>query len=111
MDPDSDELESAQAYFTQFAFAAAAKRCTKTSDPGTPNYRDAMSGPYQAKFIQAMGVEISQLVDKGTWHAMLCSHVPAGNKIIPLTWVFRVKRLPNGELSKYKARICVRSDL
>jgi len=112
MNPDSDELESAQAFFTPMAFAAAMKRRTKTPDPDTPSYRDAMSGPHREEFIKAMSVEISQLVEKETWHhAMLRSHVPAGHKVIPLTWVFRIKRLPNGELNKFKARICVRGDL
>ncbi len=96
MQPDSDELESTQAFFTSMAFAAAIKRKHKVADPDLPNYRDAMSGPHRAEFIKAMGVEISQLVEKDTWHAMLRSQVPEGHKIIPLTWVFRIKRLPNG---------------
>jgi hypothetical protein len=111
MSPDSDELESVEAYFTHMAFAAVQRKRHKTPDPDSPNFRDAMSGQHRVEFQKAMEVEIAQLVDKKTWHAILRSNVPPGHKIIPLTWVFRIKRLPNGDLSKYKARICVRGDL
>ena len=37
--------------------------------------------------------------------------IPPDKQIIPLTWVFRIKRLPNGNFNKFKARICVRGDL
>jgi len=34
-----------------------------------------------------------------------------GERIIPCTWVFRRKRNPAGEITKYKGRICLRGDL
>jgi len=39
------------------------------------------------------------------------SDVPPGCKIIPGTWVFRIKRNPDGSFKKYKARYCLRGDL
>ena len=36
--------------------------------------------------------------------------VPATNNIIPGTWVFKLKWLPDGSPLKYKARYCVRGD-
>ena len=35
----------------------------------------------------------------------------AKTRILPGTWVFRRKRTPDGTISKYKARYCVRGDL
>ena len=35
----------------------------------------------------------------------------AKTKILPGTWVFRLKRNPSGEIKKYKGRYCVRGDL
>ena len=37
--------------------------------------------------------------------------MPEGAQIVPLTWVCKIKRLPNGDLDKFKCRICVRGDL
>jgi len=37
--------------------------------------------------------------------------LPEGAEIVPLTWVFRIKRLPNGDFYQFKARLCVRGDL
>ena len=31
--------------------------------------------------------------------------------LVPSTWVFKIKRLPDGTLKKHKARFCVRGDL
>ena len=52
MSPDTGELEDAQAYFTQMAFAAVSKRHTKETDPDMPNFRDAMSGPHCIKRLR-----------------------------------------------------------
>ena len=36
----------------------------------------------------------------------------ARNKnIVPSTWVFKVKRTPDGDIKKFKARLCLRGDL
>ena len=35
----------------------------------------------------------------------------ANNNTVPGTWVFKIKCKPDGSLSKFKARFCVRGDL
>ena len=70
-----------------------------------------MTGPHREKFEKAMQKEIRELEARGTWIGVLESSVPKGTKIIPLAWVHRVKRLPNGDLDKFKSRCCVRGDL
>ena len=37
--------------------------------------------------------------------------IPQGAKVLPSTWVFKIKRYPDGRLRKFKARFCVRGDL
>ena len=55
--------------------------------------------------------EICQLEARGAWTGIPCSTVPESVKVIPLTWAFKIKCLPNGEFDKFKVRICVRGDL
>ena len=49
---------------------------------------------------------------KGCWVECLRSEAEQnGQKVIPCTWVFRVKRNPAGDIIKFKARICLQGDL
>ncbi len=107
-DPNIGHLDDFEPMYTDMAFKAVRQ---KSRNPDTPNYREAMTGDHRKEFKRAMEKELQSLSDKGTWHAILRSDVPQHVKIIPLTWVFRIKRLPNGDFSKFKARICVRGDL
>ena len=63
-----------------------------------------------------MKLEIMQLLKQKTWERMNRSDVPKdqdGNprRILKGTWALKLKRLPDGTPSKYKARYCVRGDL
>jgi len=59
--------------------------------------------------MKAASDEIASLVKNGTWTEVDIS--TASTKILPGTWVFKRKRTPDGEVSKFKARYCVRGDL
>jgi Reverse transcriptase (RNA-dependent DNA polymerase) len=61
------------------------------------------------KWMEAARKEIASLEKNGTWIEVNSSI--AKSRILPGTWVFRRKRTPDGEISKYKARYCVRGDL
>ena len=91
-----------------FVFKAASKK-----DPDTLSYDEAMNdAEYQVEWMAAAAKEIKQLEEKGCW--VECQKSEAHNKgqqIIPCTWVFRIKRSPDGEILKRKGRICVRGDL
>ena len=56
-----------------------------------------------------MEIEISQLEAINSWDEVDISD--AKSKIIPGTWVFCIKRTPDGEIKKCKARFCCRGDL
>ncbi len=59
--------------------------------------------------MKAANDEIQSLQKNGTWKVVPISY--AKTRILPGTWVFRRKRAPEGTISKYKARYCVRGDL
>ena len=81
-----------------------------SSDPDTLSFEEAMSDTDNIKeWMKAANAEIESLVKNGTWKEV--SVAEAKTRILPGTWVFRRKRTPDGAISKYKARYCVRGDL
>ena len=55
--------------------------------------------------------EIKELVEnRDTWSIVDISEA-GKSKILPTTWVFRLKRLPDGTPKKFKGRLVVRGDL
>ena len=54
---------------------------------------------------------ITALEKHGTWTGVLKSTIPEDGEVVPLIWAFRIKRKPNGEFDKFKARLVVRGDL
>ena len=76
-----------------------------------PNCHEAMEGPHREQFKEAMQKEVDALEKHGTWQGTLRSSIPEGAEVVPLTWAFRIKRLPNGDFDKFKARLVVRGDL
>lgn len=88
----------------------AKKKKKKGDDPDYPMYHQAMRSADHDKWREAMDKEISILEKIKTWRTMLRSEVPKNRKVLPGTWALRVKRTPDGEVLKYKARFCVRGD-
>jgi hypothetical protein len=66
--------------------------------------------PDWEEFQKAAVLEIQTLEQMKTWEEELRSSVPANQKVLGGTWVFRRKRNPEGKIIKYKARYCVRGD-
>jgi Reverse transcriptase (RNA-dependent DNA polymerase) len=54
---------------------------------------------------EAMVNEIKANVQNGTWQL---ADLPEGKKVLPLKWVYKVKRDAKGNFEKYKARIVVK---
>jgi hypothetical protein len=78
-------------------------------DPDLFTWDEAMSSEYKSQFLEAAHAEIESLMQEGTWFEDLRTN--ATKRIIPCQWVFRIKRSPDGEIKKFKARIVVRGDL
>ena len=80
------------------------------SDPDVLSFDEAMSETENLdKWLAAAAKEIQSLEKNDTWRVV--SKSDARSKILPGTWVFKRKRTPDGTISKYKARYCVRGDL
>ena len=77
-------------------------------DPDSPTFHQAINGENAEDFIQAMKLEVEKLVQQQTW--MTIPRTPTMN-VLKGTWVFKLKRLPDGTPLKFKARFCARGDL
>jgi hypothetical protein len=89
---------------TPYAFAVK-----PNSDPDIFSYHQAMEDVDKSKWIAAMQKEVHDLEVRGTWVEVPVEQ--AKTRILPGTWVLRRKRLPDGTVSKFKARYSVRGDL
>ena len=81
----------------------------KESNPDLFSYDQAMSSEHRDDWIKAAEKEIRSLEGFDCWLEMPISQ--ATTKVLPGTWVFKVKRAPDGSFKKFKARYCVRGDL
>jgi len=79
------------------------------NDPDTLTWDQAMAHPWKEQFLESAAKEIKELEDHGTWVEIPRSQ--ATDQIIPTTWVFRIKRKPDGTFKKVKGRLAIRGDL
>ena len=81
---------------------------TQKNDPDTPTFHQAIHGEHSEEYIKAMQIEIATLILQRTWES-----VPRTTDLNVLkgTWVFKLKRLPDGTPYHFKARFCARGDL
>ena len=86
------------------AYAAKSQRM----DPDAPTFHQAMNGAFAEEYIKAMQLEVATLVQQRTWTTV--PRTPDLN-VLKGTWVFKLKRLPDGTPSRFKARFCARGDL
>ena len=67
-----------------------------------------MQGDFAAEFWKACETELNTLENAvKAWKYI--KRTPDMN-ILPSTWAFKIKRLPDGLIKKFKARFCVRGD-
>jgi len=57
---------------------------------------EAMNGEHGDEYREAMSIEMTALQKAVTWSMMHRSQVPRGSNILPLTWVYKLKRYPDG---------------
>ncbi len=109
MDPEFGVVEAMLPHVgTQCAHML--KASSSNLDPDLPNLSEAMRGPHRDEFLEAMGAEIAALEKHSTWTLVKRTSVPEGANVLPSTWVFRIKRFPDGRYRKTKARFCMRGD-
>ena len=66
------------------------------------SFSEAIRGDSREHWIRAMQNEITSLKENQTWNL---ERLPRGRKAIPCKWIFKIKRNPDGSISKYKARL------
>jgi hypothetical protein len=86
----------------------AAKSASSKYNKDNPSYDTATRVPFQQEFWQAMRVELDTLT-KDVDCRSLIDRTPEMN-VLPSTWVFKIKRYPDGSVKKFKARFCARGD-
>jgi Reverse transcriptase (RNA-dependent DNA polymerase) len=64
-----------------------------------------MSGPQKKQWEAAIAEELGSLASNDVWTLV---ERPKSVNIISSRWVFKVKRLPNGQINRYKARVVAR---
>jgi len=83
-------------------YAAAFKAGAK-ADPDSPMFMEAIYGEYREQYMEAMDIEVQALQKSTTWKIVPRSEVPQGVNVLPLTWVFKLKRYLDGRPRKFKA--------
>ena len=102
-----DTLPTKSVNSQQHAYAASKSK----SDPDIFTWDEAMTSDDVMFWKEAADIEIKELVEnRDTWSVVPKSEA-GKSKILPTTWVFRLKRLPDGTPKKYKGRLVVRGDL
>ena len=92
-----------------FADAQVLLSSKKASNPDLISFDEAMASEHKSEWIKAAVKEIQSLEELKCWDEIPLSE--ATSKVLPGTWVFRVKRAPDGTFKKFKARYCIRGDL
>ena len=82
---------------------------SKEANPDLFSYDQAMNGEHRHEWIKAAKKEVTALEKLDCWEEV--PFESATTKVIPGTWVFKVKRAPDGTFKKFKARYCIRGDL
>ena len=82
---------------------------SKEANPDLFSYDQAMSSEHRSEWIKAAIKEIMALEKLNCWVEVPIES--ATTKVLPGTWVFKVKRAPDGTFKKFKARYCIRGDL
>ena len=80
--------------------------CLSIADNGSYTYRGMLKQPDKHKIIKAMLTETAVHENQKHLSMMLQKDMPSGAKTILSIWSFKRKRLPEGTVTKYKARLC-----
>jgi hypothetical protein len=78
------------------------------SDSKPRNYKEAMRLVDAKHWKAAFDLEVGTCIKTKTWTLI---RLPPGAVMLPGTWVCKVKRDEDGNITRYKARWCVRGDL
>jgi hypothetical protein len=72
---------------------------------GPRTYYEAVSSSESSKWIEAMEEEMASIIKNETYELV---EAPKGRKIVDCRWVLGIKQDADGNLARYKARLCAR---
>jgi hypothetical protein len=68
-------------------------------------FNEAINSELKEEWQQAVNCEMISIYKNGVWHEV---NLPLGIKPLTTKWIFKVKRGKQGQVEKFKARLCVR---
>ncbi|KAM5572540.1 hypothetical protein ABKV19_012545 [Rosa sericea] len=89
-----------QKLYDEYPFFSGFTAVSDISDVVEPRSFKAASG--KSEWDQAMLEEIEALNKQGTWSLVPC---PKNRNIVGSKWIYKVKKNPDGSVSRYKARL------
>ena len=93
----------------EVAATICAASIVSTSDygevPVPKGYKSAMSGQWASYWREAIDKELAGLIALRTWDLIPVTSVPRGSNLMNCHYVFDVKRLRDGTVEKFKARL------
>ncbi|KAF1318445.1 Integrase catalytic core protein, partial [Globisporangium splendens] len=81
---------------------ASANMVVATDMSAPTSFQEAVSGPDQVHWRDAIRAELKSMRLRGVFRA---AKLPAGQRAIGTKWVFKIKRNADGSINKYKARL------
>ena len=70
------------------------------------NLKEVLKSDDKDKWVAAMWEELQSHLLNGTWILVPADQVPAKRRRVGSTWVFDIKRDANGQIIRWKARLC-----
>jgi hypothetical protein len=77
---------------------------------GELSMKEALSSPFCAQWEAAIQSELDSLESNGTWELAKLNSVPPNAKVFSSKMILRIKYAPDGNISKYKARLVLRGN-
>jgi len=96
-------IQNAQRYNFVFALIGMALLSTELCEP--KNLQQAKVSTTWAKWVDAMKIELESIHSNKTWTLV---PRPGNRRVLGGKWVYKLKRGPNGEILRHKARWVVR---
>jgi hypothetical protein len=101
--PNKSDVQAVQAAWVETCFDQALLSC----DTEPRSFRRAMATEEAARWLEACEEEYLSLLKNKTWNLV---QLPAGKRALYSKWVFKVKRLSDMSVERFKARLTAGGD-
>ena len=91
-------------------FTACSQQLVPAEDVTPRTYKEAVTGPAATEWTASIQDEYNSLLVMGV-RGKCAVPLPPGRNALGCKWVFRIKRGPQGEITKYKSRLVIQGFL